>query len=140
MTFMIKTRKRASEVRKRLAQIPRELTRDMEALLRQRELFRGYVYHSRRRCGKPTCRCARGKLHEAWVVATTVGGRRTTRSLSGRSAKRVTALAANYRGFRQAQRSLRRRYREAMTLIGELEELMCVDVFETDAKKARKRR
>ena len=137
---MTKTREKASRVRQRLRQIPGELRKDLARLLRQRELFRGYVYHSRRRCGKRSCRCARGELHEAWVVATTVGGRRTTRSLSRGARRNVAALAANYREFRQARSSFRRRCQEAIGLMDELEALLCVEWPEAKGRVKRMRR
>ena len=79
-------------------------------------------------------------MHWAWVVATRVGGKRTTRSLSGESAERVAALAASYRKFRQAQRSLRRRYREVLELVRELEGLMSVGWLEVVGVKGRRKR
>lgn len=137
---MIKARRRASEIRQQLSQIPAEWGADIEALLKPRELFPGCVYHSRRRCGKASCQCVRGKLHEAWVVATTVNGKRTTRSLSGESAQRVRALAASYRQFREAQRSLRRRYGEVLGLVRELEELMSVGWWQMRPARTRRKR
>jgi hypothetical protein len=92
-----------------------------------REMLRGYVYHSRRRCGKPSCRCARGEPHEAWVLATKVDGKQTTRSLSSGRRKRVQRLAEDYRQFRQAQSAVRKLSGELTALSRELEQLICED-------------
>ena len=121
---MIKTPQRASQIRHRLQQIPTELSEALEPVVKQRALLRGYVYRSQRRCGKASCHCAGGELHEALVLATSVDGRRTTRSLSGPGALKVARLAKNYRNFRDGQRRFRRGVGEALRLIGELEELL----------------
>lgn len=100
-----------------------------------REMLRGYVYHSLRRCGKPSCRCARGELHEAWVVATEVGGKKTTRSLNSGRRQRVQRLAEDYRRFRQAQGSVRKLCREVTELSRELERLICEDPFKEESRR-----
>lgn len=132
---MTKRTRRASQIRKRLKEIPEELHNDLDVVIERRELFKGYVYRSLRRCGKASCRCTRGELHEAWVVATDVDGKRTTRSLSDESRRRLSKLATNYRRFRKAQRSLRGRCKELISLVRELEELMYVEPFAREKKR-----
>jgi hypothetical protein len=134
---MIKKAQRISQIRRRLLQIPIELGEALDTVLRQRALLRGYVYRSRRRCGKPSCHCAEGQLHEALVLATSVDGKRTTRSLSGPSARRVARLAGSYRRFRDGQRRFRRGVSEALRLMGELEELLAeeLEVSEVPRRK-----
>ena len=129
---MTKTRDRASRIRQRLSQIPTELSTEVRLIVRVREMVRGYVYHSRRRCGKPSCRCARGEPHEAWVIATKVDGKQTTRSLSSERRKRVQRLAEDYRQFRQAQGAVRKLFRELTQLGRELEGLICEDPFKEE--------
>jgi hypothetical protein len=41
------------------------------------EIVRGSVFTRRLRCGKPTCRCARGALHTATCLAVSFAGGRT---------------------------------------------------------------
>jgi hypothetical protein len=138
---MTKT-EQASRIRQRLRQVPDLLAGDLEAILRQREMLRGYVYHSKRRCGKACCHCAQGDLHDAWVVATTVQGKRTTRSLPPGMREDVRKLAEAYRQFRQAQRQFRKHATEALEWMQELEELLSVNVFENppEGKRARRKK
>jgi hypothetical protein len=126
---MTKTTARASQIRQRLLQIPNEIAAQIEVLVRPRHLFRGYLYDSPRRCGKPSCHCADGDLHPAWVVATKIDQRQTTRSVSGPLQRRLSKLSTNYRNFRQAQKQIRQLHREAMALTIELENLLAEDVF-----------
>jgi hypothetical protein len=132
---MTKREERASRIRQRLLQIPAELGEQLRRMARMREMLPGYVYHSRRRCGKPSCRCARGELHEAWVVATKVKGKQTTRSLSGKLRARVQRLTDNYRGYRQAQSTVRKLCSEATELSRELEGLICENPFSEKGRR-----
>jgi len=132
--------KRASLIRRRLCEIPDELEKQIQKLLKQKSLIQGYVYHSKRRCGKPGCRCNRGELHDACVIATTVAGKRTTRSLPEEMREEVSELAENYRRFREAKREFRRHTEEALDLMAELEELVKVRVFEQEADKGVEKR
>jgi hypothetical protein len=125
---MTKRPERASRIRHRLRQIPTEMSEALDEVVKQRALLRGYVYRSRRRCGKPSCHCAEGELHEALVLAASVDGRRTTRSLSGPGAGKVIRLAKNYRRFRDGQRRFRKGAEEALRLMGELEELLAEEL------------
>lgn len=104
-------------------------------MVRVREMVRGYVYHSQRRCGKPSCRCARGEPHEAWVIATKVNGKQTTRSLSSDRRKRVQRLAEDYRRFRQVQGAVRKLCRELTQLGRELEGMICEDPFKEEHRR-----
>ena len=129
---MTKTRDRASRIRQRLSQIPAEVAEEVRRMVGVREMVRGYVYHSRRRCGKPSCRCVRGEPHEAWVLATKVDGKQTTRSLSGGRRKKVQRLAEDYRRYRQAQSTVRKLCAELTQLGRELEGLICEDPFKEE--------
>ena len=127
--MMTKNVDRASQIRQRLNQIPVEMSAEVRRMVRVRTMVRGYLYHSRRRCGKPTCRCTRGELHEAWVLATKVDGKATTRSVATGLRKKVEKLADNYRQFRDAQGTMRKLSKEAARLVRELEGLLCEDLF-----------
>jgi hypothetical protein len=108
---------------------------EVRRMVRVRAMLHGYLYHSRRRCGKPSCRCARGQLHEAWVVATKVGGKRTTRSVPSELRGKVQRLTDNYRQFRQAQGAIGKLCKEARQLTRELEGLLCEDLFNEQARR-----
>ena len=126
---------RASRIRQRLNRIPAEMTVEVRRMVGVRTMVRGYVYHSQRRCGKPSCRCTRGELHEAWVVATKVGGKQTTRSLGGELRRRLQRLTDNYRRFRQGRGTMRKLCKEAAELTRELESLICENPFKKEAKR-----
>ena len=41
------------------------------------ELLPGSFYLLRRKCGKPSCRCAQGHLHATWVLTRSEAGQHT---------------------------------------------------------------
>ena len=63
-------------------------------------MVRGSVVH-RRRCGKPTCRCADGESrHEAVVLSYSEGGRTRFVMLPGSEVAAVRAAVERYRAAR----------------------------------------
>jgi hypothetical protein len=61
-------------------------------------MIRGSVVVQRRRCGKPSCRCAGGEsLHESTVLSYSQGGRNRTVMLDPTDVAAVTAAVGRYR-------------------------------------------
>jgi len=61
-------------------------------------MLRGTVVTNRRRCGKPTCRCATSEdLHETIVLSYSDGGRTRFLSLPDSEVAAVRAAAERYR-------------------------------------------
>ncbi len=65
-------------------------------------MLRGTLITMRRRCGKPTCRCAGGQLHEGPALSVSLSGRSVTVSLRPGDVPAVQAALARYRARRQA--------------------------------------
>lgn len=59
-------------------------------------LLRGTLTTFRRRCGKPTCRCATGAAHESPALAYTEGGRTKTLTLADAEVAEVAAALARF--------------------------------------------
>ncbi len=60
------------------------------------QMVRGSLFTLRRRCGKPTCRCATGEPHETPALAYPEGGRTKTLTLTGVDLGEVKAALARY--------------------------------------------
>lgn len=61
-------------------------------------MVRGSVVVQRRRCGKPSCRCADGaQLHESTVLSYSAGGRNRTLMLAEDQIEAVRAAVERYR-------------------------------------------
>ena len=62
----------------------------------QTQMVRGSLFTLRRKCGKPTCRCAAGDPHETPALAYPEGGRTKTLTLTGVDLREVQAALARY--------------------------------------------
>jgi hypothetical protein len=114
-----------SETRRTLRSLHEELGRLLDVMLAGAPLFRGYVYETARRCGKPTCGCATddSKRHRGWFVISGTGGKRTTRLARPGELAGLKAMADEYRRFRRARSRFRKLAREAQALLDAVEEL-----------------
>ena len=65
------------------------------------EVLRGTLITMRRRCGKATCRCARGQLHESPALSVSLSGRSVTVSLRPGDVPAVQAALARYQAARE---------------------------------------
>lgn len=63
-------------------------------------VLRGTLTTFRRRCGKPTCRCATGEAHESPALTFTEAGRTKTITLSAAEVAEVRAALARYEAAR----------------------------------------
>lgn len=63
-------------------------------------VLRGSLTTFRRRCGKPTCRCASGEPHESPALVLTEGGRTKTVTLQDEEVPEVRAALARYQRAR----------------------------------------
>ena len=67
------------------------------------EIVRGSVFTRRQRCGKPTCRCARGALHRATYLSVSFAGGRTVQiTLSPTVVATARRGVANYQAWWRA--------------------------------------
>jgi hypothetical protein len=115
-----------SRLRQQLRETGRQIARQLCTLMEHTPLLRGGVYRLRRRCGKAGCRCARGELHESWVLLAREGGVQRMRAVPKGQTARWRELSEHYRRLRRARRELGRLYREVLRLTGELERLRSV--------------
>lgn len=60
------------------------------------QLLRGTLFVLRRKCGKPTCRCATGEPHQTPALAYPSGGRTQTLTLTHADIAAVRAALARY--------------------------------------------
>ena len=63
----------------------------------------GSLYLLRRKCGKPTCRCAQGHLHEAWVLTRSEAGKAKLLAVPTEQRARLRQLTQTYRRYQRAR-------------------------------------
>ena len=63
----------------------------------------GSLYLLRRKRGKPTCRCAQGHLHEAWVLTRSQEGKAKLLAVHTEQRARLRQLTQTYRRYQRAR-------------------------------------
>jgi len=118
-----KTRQRLSRLRQQLVRMKDQPGQLVPVFLGDRPLLKGTVYPLRRRCGKPSCRCAQGKLHESLVLTASVGGRTRLQSLSEDKIERARELTQRYQQVRTARAEFVKLYTQMVKIIDAIERL-----------------
>ena len=114
-----------SQARLKLKQMVNEQINLLVVFLRRKRLIKGGVCLSRSRCGKPNCRCVKeGKLHVAWKLYWTEGGKTHLKALKKHEVYDYQRLTANYQRFRKVRGRLVKIHREMIALVNRLEQGM----------------
>lgn len=106
-----------SALRLQLRDLQQQLPPLLKTFLGREPLLPGSLYTLRRRCGKPTCHCARGELHASTVLAYRGQGGPRNLTPTPEQLPAVRELTDDYRRFRQARTQLLRLQRQILTLI-----------------------
>jgi hypothetical protein len=114
---------RLSALRGKLLQAQQLLPGLLEACLGREPLLPGSLYTLRRKCGKPSCRCNRGQLHESTVLSYRGQGRPRNLSPQPEHLAPLRHLTDHYRRCRQARAQLVRWQKQLLQLVDELEAL-----------------
>ena len=110
-----------SRIRQALVQLRDELGLLLEVFLARDPLVKGSVYELRRKCGKPTCACARGDLHGSVVLSWSEAGRTRLQPLPPGRRGDLCAAVRRYQRFRQARARLVKLHAEMLALIDALD-------------------
>lgn len=78
-------------------------------------MVRGSIVATRRRCGTPSCRCARGEAHEGVALSVSVGGRTILVSLKDEA--EVAEVAAALERYRAAAAALEAAAQEGLATL-----------------------
>lgn len=90
-----------SQRRQRLWRSYAALGRLLRPLQLEQPLTPGSLYLLRRQCGKPTCRCAQGHLHESWVLTRSEQGQTKLYPVPPDQRGRVRQLTTAYRRYQR---------------------------------------
>jgi hypothetical protein len=103
-----------SALRQQLWRQYRALGRLLRTLSAQEPLTAGSFYLLRRKCGKPTCRCAWGQLHAVWVLTRSESGQHKLYTVPHEQRAEVRQLT---RAWRRYQRARARLIKQTTTLL-----------------------
>ena len=115
-------RARLSRLRKSLGDFLREIQGLLEILTDHHAILKGSVYELQRRCGKPTCACATGKLHASLVLSWSENGRTRLKSVPSERVGQLKELTGYYQRFRKARARLVQIQKKMLDVIHRLED------------------
>lgn len=112
---------RLSSLRSQLLHAQQLLPGLLEACFAREPLLPGSLYTLRRKCGKPSCRCNRGELHESTVLSYRGQGKPRNLATSSEHLPALRALTDPYRRCRQARAQLVRWQRQLLDIVDALQ-------------------
>ena len=115
-------RDRLSRMRQSLLELAKEIEQLVHVFAERDVLVKGPVYEQRRKCGKPTCRCAKGELHSSMILSRSEDGRTKLMAVPSGHLKDLQLLTERYQRFRRARARLGQIYKTMTSLIDQLEE------------------
>ena len=119
--------KQLSQLRHTLRQLSQEGFPSLDPFVSNRPLIKGTIYTLRRKCSKPSCRCARGLLHESVVLTASIAGKTRLWTIPAERISDVRSGTRAYRAYRQARAALIRhchqRQQEIVRIIDQIEKL-----------------
>lgn len=110
-----------SSLRAQLSDLTENIQRLRQDFLGREPLLPGSVYALKRRCGKPTCRCAKGHLHHTEVLSYRGGQRPQNITPRPGQLEAFKELTDAYRRFRQARAELVKLHQQMMQVIDGIE-------------------
>ena len=109
-----------SKLRQDLGLSMAALARTVETFHRPDPMVQGSFYLLRRKCGKPNCHCAAGKLHSCWVLTRKENGKAHLYAVPKEERARVRKEAAEYKRYHRARALLVKRQAQLLALIDEI--------------------
>jgi len=116
-----------SALRQRLWRLYRSLARLLRTMTSQGPLIPGSLYLLRRKCGKASCRCARGQLHAVWVLTRSESGQHKLYSVPVAQRAEVRHRALAWRRYQRARARFLQQVNALVALADALAERQRVD-------------
>ena len=92
-----------NRLRQELQHLLEEMERSMEVIFGRAPLVKGNVYEMSRKCGKPSCACARGQLHKSMVLSWSHQGKTRLKPVPPERLEELRSKSEEYLRFRRAR-------------------------------------
>jgi len=112
-----------SRLRQELRRLLEELERSIEVVFGRGPLVKGSVYEMARKCGKPTCACARGQLHRSMVLSWSHQGRTRLKSIPPERLQELRHKSEEHLRFRRARAQVTVICKQMLSVIDRIETL-----------------
>lgn len=114
-------REKFSQLRQSLKRLPDEIRQLIDPCFSDEPVIRGSIYELKRKCGKRSCKCARGELHSRMVVSASENGKTRLRVIPKGSLVEIQIKVKRYQELRRARARLVEVHRELLRVIDEME-------------------
>ena len=112
-----------SRLRQTLRELLDDLQESLEVAFGRAPMIKCNVYELARRCGKPSCACARGVLHRSMVLTWSQGGRSKLFSIPSERLSELQAKSAEYLEFRRARARVTPICKKILSVMDRMEKL-----------------
>ena len=92
-----------SHLRQALRELLADLEKSLGVAFGRAPMVKGNVYELARKCGKPTCACARGELHRSMVLTWSQEGKSKLFSIPPERLSELREKSEEYLRFRRAR-------------------------------------
>lgn len=110
-----------SAARRRIRQLEQAMEQDLQVFLKRGPLLKGRLSEAQTRCGKLGCRCTRGELHTAMVLAYRGGEKQYNRCPADQDLLVLGKMTDRYQDFRQARARWVKAMQEILQQVGVIE-------------------
>jgi hypothetical protein len=108
---------------KKIKKIEKQRSLLLSDLERIRQMIRGTYVQTHRKCGKPTCWCAReSKGHPSYQISWTKDAKSRSKAIPKADITWIKEMTDNYRKWRTTRSNIRKLEDELMVLIDKLED------------------
>ena len=112
-----------SRLRQELRRLLDDLECSMEVVFGRAPFVKGNVYEIARKCGKPSCACARGQLHKSMVLSWSHQGKTRLRSIPPERLEELRRKSEEYLRFRRARAQVSVICKRMLSVIDRIETL-----------------
>jgi hypothetical protein len=112
-----------SRLRGALRDALKELETTLQVAFERSALVKGNVYELARKCGKPSCVCARGQLHRSLVLSWSHQGKTRLMTIPPEKLDRVRAHSEHYLRYRRARARVTEIHQQILQLFDQIEKL-----------------
>ncbi len=112
-----------SHLRQELRRLLEDLECSREVVFGRAPLVKGNVYEIARKCGKPSCACARGQLHKSMVLSWSHQGKTRLRSIPPERLEELRRKSEEYLRFRRARAQVSVICKQMLSVIDRIETL-----------------
>jgi Family of unknown function (DUF6788) len=112
-----------SRLRQELRRLLADLEHSLEVIFGRTPLVKGTVYEMARKCGKPSCACARGQLHKSTVLSWSHQGKTRLKSIPPEKLTELRRKSEEYARFHRARARVSVVHKQMLEVIDRIEAL-----------------